>query len=426
MNRNRLTYKSTMVACFFGIFLQAVISNLVAVLFIPLRELYGLDFAQLGIIITVNFISQVAADIIFSGLIDKIGYRPLAVGAGSLALLGLVLLAMVPTLFGTQIFVGLLIATFFFAFSGGLLEVLLSPIVDSFEENRNSNGGAMAFMHSFYAWGQVIVVVLTTLFIFLCGSSRWQMIVGFWAMLPLIPMIMFLIVPLNKTLKKEERVKTKHVAFSKYFIVCMLAIMFGAGSELVMNQWSSAFVEKGLAVPKIVGDMLGMAMFAVMMGIGRLFYGIKGKKLNLGKCLIFGSTLTFGCYILTALSPIPALAIVTCALTGLGASLLWPGVISSASLRFPQAGAWMFAILAMAGDIGGALFPAVTGIVSDGAASSQYIANLAVSLGLTTEQLALRIGLLVGAICPALALVCHIILYKTNKKSEDKEPKHLS
>ncbi len=406
----------TRLSCYVGIFVQAIVCNITAILFIPMMELYGFSYVQLGILVAVNFIAQVTVDIIFSGVIDKIGYRKIALPAIFCGFIGLVLFAASPLLFD-NVFLGIVISTIIFAASSGLLEIMVSPIANALpSENK---GASMSLMHSFYAWGTVATIVITTLFIFLFGGKYWQVIVLFWSIVPLINFFMFANSPFPETIPEGTAHTVRKIFFEPFYIIALLAIFFGAGTELVMAQWSSSFMEKALNLPKLIGDMLGMCGFALMMAFGRTYYGIKGAQLNLSKVLILGSGLSIVCYVTVALSPVTWLNILACAVTGLAASLLWPGTLVISANHFPLAGAWMFAILAAAGDIGGAFAPWLTGMIVDYTRESPVTNALSNMLSVSGEQAGMRLGILVATLFPLLALIFHIILNRMRKKHRE-------
>ncbi|MEG0693903.1 MAG: MFS transporter [Oscillospiraceae bacterium] len=408
----------TRFSCYVGSFLQAIVCNITAILFIPLMDLYGFTYVQLGILVAVNFTAQVAVDIIFSGIIDKFGYRKIALPAIFCGFIGLVLFAASPLIFD-NVFIGLLISTIIFAAASGLLEIMISPIANALpSENK---GASMSLLHSFYAWGTVVTILVTTLFIFVFGGKYWQIIVLFWSIVPLINFFMFANSPFPKTVPEGTGDKVKKTLFEPFYIVALLAIFFGAGTELVMAQWSSSFMEKAMALPKVVGDMLGMCGFAFMMAVGRTYYGFKGAQFKMSKVLILGSVVSLVCYITGALSPFTWLNILACAVTGLAASLLWPGTLVISASRFPLAGAWLFAILAAAGDIGAAFGPWLTGMIVDYTEESAVTVAMANMFSVSGEQAVMRFGILVAALFPLLALICHIVLHNMFKAHRQKE-----
>jgi len=415
MNHTLKSYKLTTVSCFVGIFVQAVITNVTAVLFIPFMNLYGFSYVHLGLLVALNFSVQVASDIIFSGLIDKLGFRKLVLPATVFAFIGLLLFALTPFIF-ENIFLGISISTFIFSAASGLLEILLSPVINAIP-NENK-GPAMALMHSFYAWGQILTVVVTTMFIHFSGIENWQIIIIIWSLVPLIDFFMFLFALFPDVIAEEHRLNMRDLILKPFYLIALAAIFFGAATEIVMNQWSSTFMEKALLLPKLTGDILGMTGFAFMLGLGRLLYSTYGSKLNMNRVLILSSAMAVICYIFVAVSPFNTVNLLACALCGLAASLLWPGTLVIASDKYPLAGAWMFAILAAAGDIGAAFGPFITGIVAEQSIKTRLITNWAAKLGISAEQLGMRTGILIATIFPAIALVCHIALKNRQSISE--------
>lgn len=402
-------YKLVTISCFIGIFVQAIMTNITAILFIPLMSLYGLSFIHLGILVGINFTTQVGVDIIFSGLIDKIEFKKLILPANILSFIGLLLFALTPFIF-KNIFIGIVISTIIFSGASGLLEILLSPIINAIP-NKNK-GPIMSLMHSFYAWGQVATIIVTTLFIYTFGRNYWQIIVFIWALAPLINFFMFLKAKFPASVPEESRQNIKDLILNPFCLLAFGAIFCGAATEIIMNQWSSTFMEKALLFPKITGDLLGMCGFAVMMGIARTLYGIYGEKININNVLVKSSILATVCYIIVALSPSNVISLAACTICGLFASLLWPGTLITTSKKFPLAGAWIFALLAAAGDVGAGFGSYITGLVVDKLTNISIVVNMSKLMNISLEQGALRMGILIGAIFPMLAFICHIYIKK--------------
>ena len=399
-------YRLTARACYMGNFTQAIVVNLTPVLFIPLREHFGFSYGQFGTLVLLNFLTQLACDLLFSKAVDRHGFRPFVVSAHALVVLGFALFAATPLLFPGNVYAGFLIATIIFSAGGGLLELLLSPIVDSLPGEEKAK--AMAMLHSFYAWGQVVVVILTTLWVYVFGAGSWQVITLLWIAVPLTNVLLFSITPLRHKASEMEVLRIRDLIRQPVFLLAFLAMLFGGASEVTMSQWASSFLQKGLDLPKIVGDTLGLTFFAVMMGVGRLFYGLRGHKMNLSRIMIVGSAVAAICYVVVALSPWKGLSIVACALTGLCVSLLWPGTLTETSAKLPLAGASMFALLAAGGDLGCSVGPWLTGIVTD-AAQAHLPANLLGALASTPEQMALRVGILAGVLLPLCSLAVQLV-----------------
>lgn len=407
--KRHLSYKATAWACYLGNFVQAIVINLTPILFIPLKDQFNLSYLQLGNLVLINFATQVGVDILLSGAADKYGFRIFAVLGQGLAIAGLGLFAVTPYLF-SDVYTGFVISTIVFSGGGGLMEMLLSPIVDSIPTDVKST--AMSVLHSFYAWGQLSVIVFTTLFLFIFGTRSWQIISALWLIVPIFNFVLFSQVPLTSPIHEAKRMRVRDYFQTRFFIVALLAILFGGAAEVSMAQWASAFMEKGLVLPKLSGDLLGVAMFALMLGIGRAIFGKYGAKINLNKVMIYGSLLAIGCYIIIALSPIAWISLLACGICGITVSLLWPGTLVITSEKFPLAGASMFAFLAAGGDVGASIGPWFVSYVTDTAPLLPIAADLAMSLGLTLEQLGLRAGILFGTLLPLGSFICHIWLAK--------------
>jgi MFS family permease len=398
-----------MVSCFVGIFIQAINTTIVAILFIPMMKLYGFSYVHLGLLVGINFISQVVVDLVSSPLIDKFEFRQFVLPADLAAMAGLILFAASPLLF-EDILTGLIISTVIFSSSSGLLKVLLSPIVNAIP--NQSKGPAMALMHSFYAWGQVTIIVVTTVFLYFVGSEHWQFIVLFWAVVPLVNFFMFLASPFPATIPKQHRQKMKDIIFHPFYLLALAAIFFGTATEVTMNQWASTYTEKVLELPKATGDLLGMCGFAVMLGLGRTLFSRFGGKTNLNTLLIISAIAAALCYVVVALSPVLGISLAACVVCGMAVSLMGPGTLVITTGKFPLAGAWIFAILATAGDIGSAVGPFVAGLATDTVRGLPVMQKLAYTLGLSIDQLALRGAILLASAFPLLTLLCQWNLRK--------------
>ena len=407
-------YRLTTLSCFVGIFTQAIITNITAVLFIPLMSLYGFDFVHLGILAGINFAAQVTADISFSGLIDKIGFRRITLPTCALAFAGLTLFALTPNLFRGHEYAGFVLSTVIFAFSSGLLEIILSPIIDGIPNAHK--GPAMTLMHSFYAWGQVLTIVVTTLFLFVAGARHWQAIVFFWALVPLGCFWMFWRAKMPPNAPAHAKATGTKLFKNPVFWLVIGAILFGGATEVSINQWASTFLTGSLNIPKVTSDLLGMCGFAAMLGLGRTLYGTLGHKVNLGRAMVLGSALCVACYVLAALSPINGLSILACALAGFFASILWPGVIVTGAERFPHGGAWVFAILAAGGDIGAGAGPFFVGLITQATQKlpiGQWFTRL---YNTTPHGAAMRLGILLAVIFPLGAMACNMLILRSKAK----------
>lgn len=402
VNTNK-SYKLTIKACYIGYFVQATVVNLTPILFIPLREQFGLSFGKLGLLVLINFITQVSSDIAFSHAVDKYGYRPFLVSAHAMTILGFFVFALSPILMPDP-YIGFIIGTIIFSASGGLLEILISPTINNIPAKEKSS--AMSLLHSFYAWGQLAVVIITTLFLFAFGRTSWYIIMMLWTLVPLLNVILFSIAPIPPSVADEHREGFRKHLKNKFFYVAVLAIAFGGASEIAMNQWASAFMEKVMQIPKVIGDVSGMSMFALMLGVGRLLHGKYGAKMDLYKVMLTGCVIAFFCYLVVAFSGVGVLSLLACAICGFAVSLLWPGTLVLTAERFPLAGTWLFAFLAAGGDIGASVGPWLVGVISDNAIKVSFLADIASKYALNGAQLGMRVAIFIGAIFPLGAYLC--------------------
>ena len=382
------SYKSTMCACFTGYIVQAIINNFAPLLFVTFQKTFDIPLSQITALITVNFVIQLLIDLLSAGFIDKIGYRASAVLSHVFAAVGLILLTVLPEVFASP-FVGLLIAVIIYAVGGGLLEVLVSPIMEACPtENKEK---AMSLLHSFYCWGHMAVVLLSTLFFTAFGISNWRILAIFWALIPIVNAIFFTQVPIYSLQEEGEKGLTlKELCGNKVFWLMMIMMVCSGASEQAVSQWASTFAEQGLGVSKTVGDLAGPLAFAALMGTSRLLYGKFGDKLNLNKCMFFSACLCVISYLCIALIPVPARGLIGCALCGFSVGVLWPGTFSKSSAAIKRGGTVMFAMLALAGDLGCSGGPTLAGLVS-----GNFNNNL-------------HIGILSAIIFPAIMLLCTI------------------
>ncbi len=394
----KANYKSTLHACYLGYITQALIVNLPPILFVVFQDKFGLSKTMLGSLVAVIFITQLIVDALSIKFIDKIGHRATAVLAHVFAAVGMIALAVLPGLM-PQPYVGLIIASLLFAIGGGLIEVLVSPIVDSLPGDAKAS--SMSLLHSFYSWGQVLVVLLSTIALFLVGQDLWFVLPLLWTILPLVTLFKFTRVPLMPPVEEDRRMPLKKLMTSKIFLIALLLMVCSGATEQSMGQWISFFSEKELGISKTLGDLLGLCLFAVMMGIVRTLYGMKGQKINIQKTLTICSALCILSFAITALAPIPALSLIGCSLCGLTVSLLWPGMLSLTAEGYPAGGTAMFAIMALGGDMGCSVGPWLTGFVADNST--------------------LNIGLLTGMIFPAIMVIGLLVLRPLMKSKNDEK-----
>ena len=408
-------FKSTVFACYRGYITQGIVNNLSPLFFVLFQNKFGISYSLISALILCNFVTQVITDMLSVKYVDRIGYRKSAVIAHALAFLGLVMQGTLPNVLPAP-YVGLVLATIVNGVGGGLIEVIISPIVDSCPGDAKAS--AMSLLHSFYCWGQVGVVLITTLLLRLIGEDLWFIIPILWSLLPLYNLFRFLKVPLMPTVLEEEKTPLKTLFTSKIFLVALLLMLCAGASELAMSQWSSLFAERALGVTKVIGDLLGPCLFAVFMGIGRTIYGVWGEKIHLTGAMVFCAALCILCYLGTALFENPWLSLLSCALCGFSVSLMWPGTFSLTSAAYPKGGTAMFGILAVLGDVGCSVGPALMGAVS-GAVSGN--AKIAASFpNLTADQLGLKSGMLFSAVFPAFILIGVLLLTRFHKSANKK------
>ena len=394
-------YRSTIKACYLGSFIGALTCNLAPLLYVTFMLEFGITFEQAGRLTLLNFFTQIVTDLVFSRPVDRWGVRPFITLGHLMAFFGFLLLAFAPSLFPNNTYGGLMVATVIYSIGGGLFELLLSAIVQAIP--NDSKEKAMSLLHSFYAWGFIVVVIGTTVGLRFFSRSNWMYVVLLWSILPLLNFFNFLRVPLAPAVGEEHRTKIRELLSSRYFLFVLLGIAVGGATEVSMSQWTSAFVESSLGLPKEVGDLVGLCLFALLLGTTRAIYGAYGDKFPLYKTMLFGSVLCIVCYLVAALSPFPMLSLVACIFSGLGSSLLWPGSVVNGANRFPLAGSSLFAFLAAGGDAGAAFGPWMIGLIADVSPNLVRIAPWLSSLSL--QESALRSGMLLGTIFPILMVI---------------------
>lgn len=407
------TYKHTTYSCYRGYITQAIINNLTPLFFYIFHTSFNINYEELGLLIIANFTTQLIADVWATRYADRFGYRKCMVIAHGLSFVGFVLLGTLPLLLPNP-FIGLLISVIIYAIGGGLIEVIISPIIEALP-NENKEG-SMSLLHSFYCWGQMAVVFISTFIIWIFGREHWFILPLLWSLFPLYNMFQFLHVPILPLVEEGQGMKIKELFSSPSFYLFMLLMVCAGASELTMSQWSSLFAEKGLSLPKLMGDLLGPGLFALYMAIGRVIYGIYGHRIPIKKILIFSSFFCVITYLITVFSPYPLLGLISCSLTGITVALMWPGTFSLSSAKFPKGGTLMFGILAICGDIGCSLGPWITGKISNYFTKKNNIISIWPNSNLDIEQVAIRIGLLVAVIFPISMLIGLLLTSKNAKK----------
>lgn len=355
-------YKKTLIACYLGFITQAISANFTPLLFLTFKDTYGISLEMIALIPMVFYLTQLLVDLVAVKFADTIGYRVCVVASQVVSALGLFLMAFLPGLFQNP-FVGIIISVVLYAIGSGLIEVLLSPIVEACPfENK---AGVMSLLHSFYCWGAVGVIFGSTLFFAIFGMEHWRILTLIWAVVPLLNTVNFLFCPIERLVEDGEGMRTAQLLRLPLFMLMILLMICAGASEATMTQWASAFTEAALGVSKTIGDLAGPCMFAVFMGLSRVFYGKKSEKLDLIKIMLGCGSLCVVCYLLAALSPISVIGLIGCALCGLTVGIMWPGTISISSQQCPKGGTAMFAFLALAGDFGAAIGPAMVGGIAE-------------------------------------------------------------
>lgn len=355
-------YQLTMYACFVGYIVQAIVNNFLPLLFVTFQKTYSIPLTQITLLITLNFGIQLVIDMLSAGFVDKIGYRASTIIAHVCSAAGLVLLTVLPEAFPDP-FAGILIAVFIYAIGGGLIEVLISPILEACPTDNKEK--AMSLLHSFYCWGHVGVVLISTLFFTLFGIENWKILAVCWAVVPAVNIILFAKAPIYSLHEEGETGLTLKQLFTrKVFWVMMLMMLCAGASEQAVSQWASTFAEQGLGVSKTIGDLAGPMSFAALMGLSRLLYGKFGDRLDLDKFMRMSCLLCIAAYLCISLVPLPAVGLVGCAVCGFSVGIMWPGTFSKASAEVKGGGTALFAMLALAGDVGCSGGPTLAGFIS--------------------------------------------------------------
>lgn len=388
----KINFKTTIFSCFVGYIVQAIVNNFVPLLFITFQNTYSIPLSQITLLVTFNFGIQLLVDLLATKFVDKIGYRTSIVIAHVTSALGLILLTFLPEIIDP--FVGILLSVMIYAIGGGIIEVLISPIMESCPTDNKEK--AMSLLHSFYCWGHVGVVLLSTLFFKVIGIENWKILTLIWAIIPIANGIIFLKTPIASLVPDGEKGMTlKELFVNKTFWIFAIMMICSGASEQSVSQWASAFAEQGLGISKLAGDLAGPMTFAVLMGSARAIYGKYGDKINLDKFMKLSSILCIVSYLLICVIPSPVISLIGCGLCGLSVGIMWPGTFSKAAAALRMGGTAMFAMLALAGDLGCAGGPTLVGMISNVANGN------------------MKLGILVAIIFPVTLLVC--LLRKTNR-----------
>ncbi len=393
-------YKKTLFACYLGFITQAITANFTPLLFLTFKSSYQISLEMIALIPMVFYLTQLLVDLVATKFADIIGYRVCVIVSQIVSVAGLILMAFLPDLMPNP-FVGIIICVILYAIGSGLVEVLLSPIVEACPfENK---AGVMSLLHSFYCWGAVGVILGSTLFFAAFGTNYWKILTIIWAIIPLINTFNFISCPIERLVEDGKGLRIGQLFKLPLFWLLIILMICAGASETTMTQWASAFAESALGVSKLIGDLAGPCLFAVFMGIARVFYGKFSEKLDLTKVMIFCGLACVACYLLAALSPIPILGLIGCALCGLTVGIMWPGTICISSQKCPLGGTAMFAFLALAGDLGATICPTMVGSIADAVGGD------------------LKIGLLFAIIFPIVMIIGLISLYYKSKKRKKEQ-----
>ena len=381
-------YLPTKLAGYVGFFVQAIVNNFLPILFIVFQDIYNLSYEKLGRLILFNFATQMCIDLFTPKIVAKIGYRKAAILSQGTAATGLIMLSFLPNIIDS--YLGIIISVMVYATGSGLMEVILSPMIEMLPTGNKS--GNMAVLHSFYCWGQACTVLGTTALVYLFGFDSWFFIPLIWAVIPFFNMFSFLRVPIVEPDPEEKQSTLKELIKTKKFVVYMVMMFCAGASEIAMAEWASIFAQNALGVSKAVGDIAGPCAFAIFMGLGRVFYAKFSKHISFTKLLLILNIFGFICYMAVAICKIPLVALIFCALCGFTVSISWPGIYSAGARTFEKGGAVMFSVFAMCGDTGCALGPWLIGTFAD--------------------RFSLNVGFAVASIFPLLMVVCSFYILK--------------
>ena len=391
-------YRKTLLACYLGFITQAIAANYAPLLFLTFKNTYEISLDKIALIPMIFFLTQLLTDLAAIKFVDKIGYRTCVVASQILSAVGLILMAILPELLPIP-FMGILVSVVLYAIGSGLIEVLISPIVEACPfENKE---GMMSLLHSFYCWGSVGVILGSTIFFAVFGIENWRVLTLIWAFLPLYNTFNFISCPIERLVEDGEGMRVSQLLRLPLFWLLALLMVCSGSSEISMGQWASAFTESAMGVSKTIGDLAGPCMFAVFMGLARVLYGKASEKIDLTKTMLMCAILCVICYLVASLATVPILGLLGCALCGLSVGIMWPGTLSISAQKCPTGGTAMFAFLALAGDLGGSIGPSIVGIFSNLAGGN------------------LKIGLLIATLFPLSLILGLLILKKYVNKSLD-------
>lgn len=416
MDRSTLRVK---LACYSTNVSMSIVGNLSPLLFITFHTMYGISYTLLGMLVLINFFTQLIIDLVFSFFSHRINLPLAARITPVITIVGLVVYAASPIIFPNAVYLGLVIGTVIFAASSGFSEVLISPIIAALPSDNPER--EMSKLHSIYAWGVVAAVLCTTVFLTVCGSEHWQLLALLFAIVPLVGAILFAgaRIPNLGSNSDGERGSGASALRDPQLWLCVLAIFLGGAAECTMAQWASGYIEQALGISKTVGDIIGVAGFALTLGIGRTLYAKVGK--NVERVILLGAIGATVCYLTAALTPIPMLGLIACGITGICVSMMWPGSLVISSSRVPSGGVFVYAMMAAGGDFGASVGPQLIGSITDSIGASALGESIATALGITTEAVGMKAGMIVGSIFPIIGIILYSYLYATRNAAKSKK-----
>ena len=409
MDKNTLRVR---LGCYASNISMSVVGNLSPLLFLTFNELYGISYSLLGLLVLINFCTQLGIDLIFSFFSHKFNI-PMAVKcAPFFTMVGLVIFGLSPVIFPNSVYVGLCIGTVLFSMASGFCEVLISPVIAALPSDDPDRD--MSKLHSIYAWGVVAVAVISTVFLYFCGRENWQALPFIFLIIPVMAVVFFSRAKLPEMATPEKTSGAVRFLKSGGVWLCVLGIFLGGAAEVTMAQRASSYIEQALSLPKIWGDIFGVAIFAVTLGFGRSLYAKIGK--NISRALFWGAIGATACYLIAAIAPFPVVGLIACALTGFCVSMMWPGSLIVASDRHPQGGVMIFALMAAGGDFGASVGPQLVGVITDAALANPTLLSMADRLALQPEQFGMKLGMIIGMLFPLIAIAVYATYLKSYKK----------
>lgn len=404
-------FKRLKFACYTVNITMSIMGNLPPLLFLTFRSLYGISYSQLGLLVFINYSTQLLVDLLFSFFSHRFNIPKTVRRTPVISFCGLFLYALSPWLFPGHIYLSLVVGTMIFSASSGLAEVLISPVIAAIPAKDPDH--EMSKLHAVYAWGVVAVIFISTLFLVLFGARHWSWLVMLMTLVPLTSAILFSRTEIPAMQTPERVSGALKQLKNKTLWLCVAAIFLGGATEVTMAQWASGYLEQALGIPKVWGDIFGVALFSLMLGLGRTIYSKVGKHIE--RILYFGVLGSTVCYFVAAVTPSPIPGLIACALTGLCTSMLWPGNLIVASDRIPDGGVFLFAMMASGGDLGASIGPQLIGLITDTTLTAPWALSLADTLSVSPEQLGLKLGMLVGMLFPLAAIPLYRRIWKTRK-----------